>query len=221
MGSDDGGLDEKPMRRVSVSSFALAKTEVTQGQWRAVMGNNPSFYSSCGDDCPVENVSWDDAQDFVGRISEKTGQTYRLPSEAEWEYACRAGGRHDYCGSDNVDAVAWYQNNSMEFKSRLLSASEWVGGQTSQVAKKQANAWGLFDMSGNLWEWVEDCYYGNYVGAPTDGSAWTSGACKQRVLRGGSWNVNPRGARSTSRYRLDTTYRFSNFSFRPARIISH
>ena len=96
-----------------------------------------------------------------------------MPTEAEWEYACRAGGKHSYCGSDNYDSVAWYGDNS--------------GGKTHATAGKQANAWGLYDMSGNVHEWLEDCWNANYKGAPSDGSAWTKGDCKRRVFRGGSW----------------------------------
>ncbi|MDP1613806.1 MAG: SUMF1/EgtB/PvdO family nonheme iron enzyme [Sulfuritalea sp.] len=210
MGSaaDEAGRDsdEGPQHRVSVGTFALGKTEVTQGQWRALMGSNPSRFSSCGDGCPVENVSWDDAQAYVRRLSEKTGKRYRLPSEAEWEYACRAGGTQTYCGSDSVDRVAWYGGNS--------------GSKTHPAAGKQANAFGLFDMSGNVWEWVEDCYHDSYSGAPSDGSAWTSG-CKdvRRVLRGGSWSDDPKVARSADRIRSSRVFRFDSSGFRVARML--
>jgi formylglycine-generating enzyme required for sulfatase activity len=206
MGSDNGDSDEKPVHDVQVGAFALARTEVTQGQWRAIMGSNPSHFSSCGDNCPVEKVSWDDAKDYVRKLSQKTGQTYRLPSEAEWEYACRAGGQHQYCGSDSLDSVAWYNSNS--------------GSSTHAAGQKQANAWGLLDMSGNVWEWVEDCWNGSYSGAPTDGSAWTSGDCGKRVVRGGSWYFKSAFARSANRDWNDSTYRSDDFGFRPARIVS-
>ncbi len=110
---------------------------------------------------------------FALKLSQKTGKTYRLPSEAEWEYACRAGERHEYCGSDSIDSVGWIQRN---------------GGRTTHaVAGKKANAWGLSDMSGNVWEWVQDCWHSDYNGAPADGSVWQGGDCARRVLRGGSW----------------------------------
>ena len=176
MGGTDS--DEQPVHRVTLRSFAMGKTEVTQGQWRAVMGSNPSYFSNCGDNCPVEQVSWEDAKQFVGRLTTKTGKTYRLPSEAEWEYACRAGGRQEFCGSNRVDDVGWHDGNS--------------GRRTNSVGGKQANAWGLHDMSGNVWEWTEDCWNGNYSNAPTDGSVWTSGTCSLRVVRGGSWLSDPR-----------------------------
>lgn len=146
-------------------AFAIGKYEVTQGQWRAVMGNNPSNFQTstflkCGDSCPVEQVSWNDAKDFISHLNNKTGKQYSLPSEAEWEYACRAGGRQEYCGSDNADSVAWYGDNS-------------GNGTTHPVGRKQPNAFGLYDMSGNVQEWVEDCYNGD---------------CGRRVLRGGSYD---------------------------------
>ncbi len=197
--------DESPVHRVSLRSFAMGKTEVTQGQWRAVMGNNPSYVSSCGADCPVEQVSWNDAQDYVRKLSAHTGKTYRLPSEAEWEYACRAGGRHEYCGGDSIESVAWYASNS--------------NSKTHSVAGKQANAFGLYDMSGNVWEWTEDCWNGSYSGAPSDGSAWTSGDCGKRVLRGGSWNYGPRGARSAIRSRSVSAGWDINVGFRLARML--
>ncbi|MBK7000404.1 MAG: SUMF1/EgtB/PvdO family nonheme iron enzyme [Rhodoferax sp.] len=205
MGSNDGDSDEKPVHRVSVRAFELGATEVTQGQWRAVMGSNPSNFKDCGNDCPVEMVSWDDVQEFIKKLNQKTGKQYRLPSEAEWEYACRAGGRHQYCGSDDLDAVAWYSNNS--------------GNKTQPVGKKQANAWGLYDMTGNVWEWVQDCWNESYSGAPTDGSAWMSGNCGLRAVRGGSWSNLPRNARAANRYWDVTANRDNSFGLRLARML--
>jgi len=218
MGSNGGRWEEKPVHTVSVPMFALAKTEVTQGQWQALMGTNPSYFvarhgKKCGDDCPVENVSWNNAQAYVKRLSERTGQRYRLPSEAEWEYACRAGDRHEYCGGDSLDNLAWYSGNSR--------TSGFLGYERTQpVARKQANAFGLYDMNGNVWEWVEDCWNDSHSGAPTDGSARTSGSCGMRPLRGGSWVNSPIDMRVTTRLRSDTTNRGDNIGFRPARIIS-
>ena len=193
MGSNDN-TDERPVHRVNVPSFLIGKTEVTQGQWRAVMGSNPSSFSQCGDDCPVENVRWDDAQDFAGRLSQKTGKTYRLPSEAEWEYAARAGTSTKWSFGDNESQLsdyAWYLGNS----------KRWFGGaQTQRVAQKRPNAFGLFDMHGNVWEWTQDCWHDNYTGAPSDGSAWTTGCSgSYRVLRGGSWGGFPAVLRSAYR----------------------
>lgn len=177
-------------------SFAIGKTEVTQGQWKAIMGNNPSHFSGglfskgCGDNCPVEKVSWNDAKKFIQKLNAKTGKQYRLPSEAEWEYACRAGGQQEYCGSDNVGSVAWYSDNS--------------GGTTHPVALKQPNAYGLYDMSGNVWEWVEDCYDGD---------------CAKRVLRGGSWCYVPQDSRATKRSRGEPACRNYVYGFRLARML--
>ncbi len=164
MGSNEYS-DEMPVRRVNLSSFLLGKTEVTQSQWRAVMGSNPSYFSQCGDDCPVEQVSWNDAQDFALRLSQKTGKQYRLPSEAEWEYSARAGSNAKWSFGDSESQLgdyAWYRDNS----------KAWLGqAQTQRVAQKRPNAFGLFDMHGNVWEWTQDCWNGSYRGAPTDGTA--------------------------------------------------
>jgi len=201
MGSDEGN-DESPSHLVTISKpLAIGKTEVTQGQWKSIMGSNPSRYIDCGDDCPVENISWDDAHEFIQKINAKTGKQYRLPSEAEWEYACNAGEQYEFCGSDNVNVVAWYYATSSQ--------------STHPVATKQPNAWGLFDMSGNVWEWVEDSYHPNYNGAPMDGAAWQGSGVK-RVLRGGSWFLYAYGVRSTYRNFNNPTFRYYDIGFRLA-----
>jgi len=192
--------DEGPQHRVTVRSFSMGSTEVTQAQWRALMDSNPSHFTACGDDCPVEGVSWDDAQKFVRRLSSQTGRVYRLPSEAEWEYACRAGSQQQYCGSDNVEDVAWFYSNT-----------------THAVALKRPNAWGLYDMSGNVWEWTQDCWNDNYTGAPADGLAWNRGDCSQRVVRGGAWNYIPQYLRSAIRSRDPAAFRINYYGFRVAR----
>lgn len=205
MGSKDGQPDEQPVHQVTISKpFAIGKTEVTQEQWHAVMNTDPSNFSGCGDTCPVEQVSWDDVQLFIQKLNEKTGKHYRLPSEAEWEYACRAGDQQDYCGSDDPNKVAWTSVNSGGF---LLETPH-------PVASKQPNAFGLYDMSGNVWEWVEDTYHDSYNGAPTDGSAWMNG--KMRVLRGGSWGKDLKYARAASRAKFGTSYRDFSYGFRLA-----
>ncbi|MFZ1767031.1 MAG: formylglycine-generating enzyme family protein [Candidatus Nitrotoga sp.] len=205
MGSSNGSSNEKPVHSVSINNFALGKTEVTQGQWFAVMGNNPSRFISCGDDCPVESVSWDDVQMFIQKLNAKTGEHYRLPSEAEWEYACRAGGQHEYCGSDNLDSVAWNKDNS--------------GGSIHSVSHKQPNAFGLYDMSGNVWEWVEDSYHDSYNGAPTNGSVWQGDGANHPVLRGGSWFHDSQSARGATREWGIPTFKFLFFGFRIARML--
>ncbi len=204
MGSNEYS-DESPPHGVTIKSFAIGRTEVTQRQWKAVMGSNPSHFNQCGDDCPVDSVAWDDVQAFIEKLNARTTKSYRLPSEAEWEYACRTEEDQAYCGSDDLDSVAVYGRMS--------------GERTMPVAAKQANARGLYDMSGNVWEWTQDCWNKTYSGAPTDGSAWTAGDCAQRVLRGGSWNYIPIDARATNRSRHGTAFRFNGIGFRLARML--
>lgn len=205
----DGYVFEKPVRTTVriTQPFALGKYEVTQGQWKAVMGSNPSYFNECGDSCPVEQVSWDEVQEFIRKLNKNTGQNYRLPTEEEWEYACRADDRHRYCGSDNPDAVAWYDGNS--------------GSGTHSVGGKDANGWGLKDLSGNVWEWVQDCYKGGYnKGQPVDGRAHEPSAkCARRVFRGGGWNDSPRGSRSASRDRDAPGVRSADLGFRLSRTL--
>jgi formylglycine-generating enzyme required for sulfatase activity len=211
MGSDESP-SEQPVHRVNVLSFLLGKTEITQGQWNAVMGGNPSRFTQCGEDCPVENVSWYEAQEFARRLSQKTGKTYRLPSEAEWEYAARAGSNTKWSFGDNENQLSnygWYLSNS----------KAWFGENKSQrVAEKKPNAFGLFDMHGNVSEWVQDCWHDNYIGAPKDGSAWTT-ACSSnaRMLRGGSWISIPSYLRSAGRQGLTPDGRIYDFGLRLAR----
>lgn len=183
--------DEKPVHRVNITKpFYLGKYEVTQSQWGAVMGNNPSYFKDCGGNCPVDNVDWYEAQQFVKRLNaRRDGHTYRLPTEAEWEYAARSGTTGDYAG--NLEEMAWY------------GRSRNSGGKTHSVGQKKPNAWGLYDMHGNVYEWVQDRWHDNYTGAPMDGSAWESGSNNNRPLRGGSWFDNGLGRQWRSAYRND------------------
>jgi formylglycine-generating enzyme required for sulfatase activity len=212
------GDDEGPLRQVAVTSFELGKTEITQGQWKAVMGSNPSEFKTCGDDCPVENVSWDDAQAFIRKLNEQTGRRYRLPSEAEWEYAARAG---------STTAYAWGATASHEHANYgkdaccdgLASGKDrWVN--TSPVGQFAPNAFGLYDMHGNVWEWVQDVWHGDYRGAPSDGTAWLAGGEQaRRVLRGGSWYFIPQVLRSAYRYGYSPDFRDNDTGFRIARTL--
>ena len=180
-----GQESEKPQHHVHVQSFAIGKYEVTQEEWYAVMGKNPS--KNKGRTLPVEYVSWDEAQLFVQKLSQKTGNKYRLPSEAEWEYAARGGSStlYPWGNSDNeLHVYAWFSA---------------IANATNPVGLKNPNSWGLFDMIGNVWEWTQDCYHSNYLGAPFDGSSWTSGDCSQRILRGGAWTNPTRDLRSAIR----------------------
>jgi formylglycine-generating enzyme required for sulfatase activity len=188
MGADKN-TDEKPPHPVTLRTFLMGKTEVTQSQWQAVMGSNPSRFGQCGNDCPVEQVSWNDAQEFIGKLNQKTGLAYRLPSEAEWEYAARAGSATDWSHGNDESRLAdfaWFSANS--------------GAKAQPVAQKRPNAFSLYDMHGNVWEWVQDCWQDSYRGAPADGSAWSVGcSSNKRVLRGGSWDYNPANLRSAYR----------------------
>jgi formylglycine-generating enzyme required for sulfatase activity len=170
----------------------MQTTEVTQGQWKSVMGSNPSSFSNCGDDCPVEEVSWYDVQAFITEMNQRGEGTYALPTEAQWEYAARAGSTTAFANGDitetgsgydsNLDAMGWYNYNS--------------GSVTHPVEQKQANAWGLYDMHGNVYEWCQD-WYGSYSSdAVTDPDGPSSGSF--RVYRGGSWNYDARYCRSAN-----------------------
>ncbi|MCY7333365.1 MAG: bifunctional serine/threonine-protein kinase/formylglycine-generating enzyme family protein [Pseudanabaena sp. CAN_BIN31] len=171
---------EKPIHQVTLKAFRMSKYPITQKQYMAVMGNNPSNFKG-NENCPVEQVSWNDAITFCKKLSQITGQNVKLPSEAQWEYACRAGSQRKYCFGDNADKLehyAWYDKNS--------------GSETHPVGEKLPNAWGLHDMHGNVWEWCEDVWHDNYNDAPNDGTAWLIGSGEQnrRALRGGSWCYN-------------------------------
>ena len=211
MGSDEEA-DERPIHRVKVSSFLIGRTEVTQGQGKAVMGVDPSRFSHFGDDSPVEQISWDDAKAFAHKLSQKTGKNYRLPSEAEWEYAARAGTTTKWSFGDSDDQLA-------EYGWHIRNSFAWHGQNRPQrAAQRKFNAFGLFDMHGNVWEWVEDCYHVNYREAPTDGSAWETGcSANYRVLRGGSWSGGLAGLRSTNRGGVNPGDRVDSGGLRLAR----
>ena len=211
--SDDGYGREKPVHSVTVSAFRLGKHEVTFAQWDACVadggcgGYTPDDRGWGRGKRPVIYVSWDDIQGFIKWLNGRTGGKYRLPTEAEWEYAARAGSTTKYSwgnstGSNRANCRLDYCGDRWEY--------------TAPVASFSGNAWGLHDMQGNVWEWVEDCWNGSYKGAPTNGSAWMSGDCGQRVLRGGSWFGEPWDLRSAGRLRLTRSYRGDNQGFRLA-----
>jgi formylglycine-generating enzyme required for sulfatase activity len=188
--SGESGRDsDETQHRVTLTQGCyLQTTEVTQGQWNDVMGRNPSYFKNCGNDCPVEQVSWNDVQEFIRRLNQREGTNkYRLPTEAEWEYACRAGSETAYCYGDSqggLGGYAWYSDNS--------------DSKTHPAGQKQPNAWGLYDMHGNVWEWCQD-WCGDYPsGAVTDPEGPSSGG--YRVFRGGSWYCNTLYCRSAFRY---------------------
>jgi formylglycine-generating enzyme required for sulfatase activity len=192
---------EGPQHSVTVKSFCMGRYPITQAQYEAITGKNPSAFKENGANRPVESVSWHDAVAFCEQLSAKTGRTYRLPSEAEWEYACRAGTSTPYhFGTQLTPELANYSRNI---------------GKTSDVGSFEvANGFGLFDMHGNAYEWCADYWHDNYRGAPTDGSAWIKdGDGSVRVLRGGSWSSYPRYCRSANRSWLNPVNSYSNFGF--------
>lgn len=226
-----GEKKEKPVHTVNVNySFAVGKYEITKRQYAKFVrekgynasGNcrvwtgpewekrlsaswgNPNFKQT--DQSPATCISWDDAKAYIHWLNQKTGQTYRLLSEAEWEYVARAGATTKYsCGNSDscLNGSAWYKANS--------------GKQTHPAGQKQANLWGLYDIHGNVWEWVADCWNNSYGNAALNGDAMTSGNCKLRVLRGGSWYNHPRDLRSAKRHKFNTIGRYSAMGFRIAK----
>lgn len=209
----EGNDTEKPVHKVTIAkAFAVAKYEITQAEWKAIMATNPSGFRN--DRNPVEWVNWFDAKKFVKQLSEKTGKPYRLLSEAEWEYAARAGNRAPYISTGAFDTkLANFDGRS---HSRTGSNGLYLG-KTSRVGSYPANAFGLHDMQGNVWEWVEDCWHKNYDGAPNNGSAWLEKSCRKRVLRGGAWSNNLEKLRPANRFKYDSANRFTTFGFRVAR----
>ena len=202
---DDDDYDyDYPIHAVTLDTYHIAKYPITQAQWVAVMGNNPSRFK--GDDLPVEQVSWDDIQEFLQRLNQLTAPHYifSLPTEAQWEYAARGGNRSkgfDYAGSDDVDEVAWYYRNS---------------GQTNPVGQKKPNELGLYDMSGNVWEWCNDWYdKAYYRNSPSRNPVNTTPAT-YRVLRGGSWGGYPLHCRVANRFSITPTGRNDGYGFRIA-----
>jgi formylglycine-generating enzyme required for sulfatase activity len=205
MGSNKS-VDEKPVHRVTISrGFYMGKYEVTQGQWKVVMGSNLSYFKD-DDALPVEQVSWNDAQEFIKKLNEMNdGYEYSLPTEAEWEYACRAGTTGDHY-SEDIDDISWHKDNSER--------------KPHGVGLKQPNAFGLYDMSGNVYEWCRDWYHKGYAGAPLDGSEWVAGGeQKYRVFRGGSWKFKPSDSRSANRKYSAPELGFNDLGFRLVAIV--
>lgn len=209
MSSDDteADNDEKLVHAVTLPNFAIGKYPVTQALWIYIMGNNPADFQ--GDNRPVERVSWEITQRFLQKLNAADtrlapGQLFRLPSEAEWEYAARGGqqsGRYQYAGSNMLDEVGWYTQNSH--------------GQTQPVGLKLPNELGICDMSGNVWEWCADLGYDSYLGAPTDGSAWVDQETDAvQVLRGGGWLNFAHKCRLSFRNNNPVSYQFGSYGFR-------
>ena len=192
--------DEKPAHSVTVSGFYICKYEVTQALWKAVMGSNPSNWK--GDNLPVESVSWYDCQDFIRKLNAMTGKNFRLPTEAEWEFAARGGNNsrgYKYAGSNNIGDVAWYYDNS--------------GYKTHAVGTKSPNELGIYDMSGNVWEWCQD-WYGSYSSASQTNPTGANSS-SYRVLRGGCWYIIvARYCRSSNRKNYTPASRYDSCGLR-------
>ena len=203
-GASEQGSDaydrEYPIHSVTLSDYYIGQTQVTQELWEAVMGSNPSYFKG-NNQCPVENVSWNDSQEFIEKLNRLTGKNFRLPTEAEWEYAARGGNKskgYKYSGSNDADAVAWYEKNS--------------GSKTHPVETKQSNELGLYDMSGNVWEWCQD-WYGKYSShSQSNPKGANTGSI--RVLRGGSWFFKARSVRVSNRIINTPDYRNTNDGLR-------
>jgi len=195
---EPGRQDDEFQHKVTITRpFRIGVTEITQAQWQTVMGINRSQFK--GDSLPVEKISWKDAVKFCQKLSEKEGRTYRLPTEAEWEYACRAGGTKRFAGSENIEDIAWYANNSRN--------------TTHPVGSKEPNAWGLYDMTGNVSEWCADYYAPDYPEqAVSDPAGPAEG--KYHVIRGGAWDTFLPGCRCAARSSAPASYQFKQTGFR-------
>lgn len=192
---------EKPAHSVTLSGYYIGKYEVTQAQWKAVMGNNPSYFK--GDNLPVEQVSWNDVQEFIRKLNQQTGKSYRLPTEAEWEYAARGGSNsrgYKYSGSNNIGSVAWYDGNS--------------GNTTHAVGTKSPNELGIYDMSGNVYEWCQDWYGSSYYSNSPQRNPQGPASGSDRVCRGGSWIYSARGFRVSFRDYYSPVIRSYDLGFR-------
>ena len=197
----DAFAKEKPAHRVTLGDYYIGETEVTQALWQAVMGSNPSYFK--GSNLPVENVSWDDCQEFIRKLNSMTGQKFRLPTEAEWEYAARGGNKskgYKYSGSNNIESVSWYTNNS--------------SSSTHDVKTKQPNELGIYDMSGNVLEWCNDWYDRYSSGSQTNPTGPSSGS--NRVCRDGGWSNNARSCRVSGRFSIAPDDRYFNLGLRLA-----
>jgi sulfatase modifying factor 1 len=251
MGSPDSedrrGKDEGPVHSVKITAFAIGKTEITRGQfaefvkrsgyvtgdkcWTLEKGDyeerkgswrEPGFAQN--DSHPVTCVNWNDAQAYANWLSSRTRKKYRLPTEAEWEYAARGDTKTARYWGDNPDDACRYANGADKTaQERIDGATSWSAhnctdgfAYTAPAGRFKPNAFGLYDMLGNVWEWTEDNYHDSYSGAPADGSAWQDGG-RKRVLRGGSWNDAPRNLRAATRYGNKAEIRFSSIGFRVAR----
>jgi len=206
--------NESPQHQVTIKPFFMSKYEVTQAQWQAMMGNNPSYFK--GENRPVENVSWNDVVEFNQRLSKKTGKAYRLPSEAEWEYAARAGTTTPFYFGETITTDLVNYDGDYPYASAPKGVYR---KETIDVGSFLPNAFGLYDMHGNVYEWCVDPWHDNYQGAPNNGSVWKEGGDEDLfVLRGGSWSNGARWTRSASRSGSSRTNRGRNYGVRLAMV---
>jgi len=200
----DGRPDETPVHQVCVDDFNMGKYEVTQAQWQAVMGSNPSFFKECGGDCPVEQVSWEEAQEFIRQLNGKTGKNYRLPTEAEWEYAARSGGKREkWAGTsdpDELGAYAWFGVNSDQ--------------KTHQAGTRRPNGLGLYDMTGNVWEWCKDWHDAEYYKKSPEKNPSGALSGVSRIVRGGCSNNAATVVRAARRNDITPSYSDELIGFR-------
>ncbi len=203
--SGEGYADERPVHEVCVDDFYIGKYEVTQSEWKSIMGTNPSKFKG-NVNCPVENISHDDVRKFTHKLRQRTGKKYRLPTEAEWEYAARSGGKDElWAGTSDpfeLEDYAWYEDNSEE--------------RTHPVGSKKPNGLSLYDMSGNVYEWVWDRYDAKYYERSPKNNPKGALGKEYRLLRGGSWDDTPVFIRAANRFRVGPIYRDSHFGFRLA-----
>ncbi len=226
------GEDETRHAVILTRGFYMQTTEVTQSQWAAVMGKNPARFPGCGGDCPVEGVSWTDVNTFIRRLNKRDGtDRYTLPTEAMWEYAARAGTETAFASGEIVEAfgtdpnlniMGWYRGNSGVDYTGCMDATKWAGADcagTHPVKQKKSNAWGLFDMHGNVWEWCRDWYGGDFrAKRRVDPTGPKTGS--DRVVRGGAWNYAPAYCRSAARGRFGPGFDNIDLGFRLIRTVS-
>jgi len=215
MGDNRGDRSERPAHKVTISKpYAIGKYEITLAQWNACVqaGACKAIASPAGssDQSPATDISWTDTQRYVHWLSKLTGQDYRLPTEAEWEYAARAGTSSRY----------WWGEKMESGKANCKGCGgEWSNDAPANVDAFPANPFGIYGMNGGVWEWVEDCWHKSYHGAPADGSVWTSHDCRENVIRGGSWRNDSTYAHSASRFTYDTMVRYILNGFRVAKTL--
>ena len=202
MGSITGGDDEKPVHIVRVDNFYMCKFEVRVKEWKQLMGSNPSYFVGC-DDCPVETVSWNEIQIFIKKLNELSGKNFRLPTEAEWEYAAKAGKHisyNDFSGNKEIGAVGWFRDNS--------------DAAPHKVGLKSPNANGIYDMTGNVWEWCSDWYQVDYYAVTPRENPQGPQTGEKKVLRGGSWNNFVKHSKVTYRDTFESDFKTYDYGFR-------